>query len=558
LNVLGQDIYDAVKKNDLVLVKKLIERNPELANAQDTEGHTPLFFACRATPVNSELITLLIEKGADVDAKDKQGIGILLSAVWSGNKEATQLLLLNGADINIEDNDGHTPLWWASDIRFFFYSKDMVELLISKGARIPEDEETLRLMLHSAAFHGHQKFVKLLIDKGADIESQNHDGGTFLHSASAGGLLEYVELMIQKGIDLNRRNRYGLTPLHMAAIRGQREVCRLLLENGADIHAASIEGKTAIHYALECPFQEVAELLIAEGADPQPPRFPILRGEYLGQKKPGLIPELFAPGIISTIYYEHTSVAFSPDGKEVFWSPERWHPLRGRILFMELQDNQWTAPQYAMFGDSSVYESNPIFSPNGKRLYFSSNRQVESSGKKAVSGIWFVERTNGGWSEPKSFDTLVRPDQSDSGASSSRNGSLYFASRRRIRREEGDIYGSRFLDGQYGEPETLGDAINSEFYDAWPYIAPDEQYVLFESSRPGGYGGTDIYVSFRKRDGSWINAVNLGEKINGKGEERFVSVSPDGQFLFFASDRNGNMDVYWVDARIVEPLRLAK
>jgi len=52
--------------------------------------------------------------------------------------------------------------------------------------------------------------------------------------------------------------------------------------------------------------------------------------------------------------------------------------------------------------------------------------------------------------------------------------------------------------------------------------------------------------------------VNLGEKINGKGEERFVSVSPDGQFLFFASDRNGNMDVYWVDARIVEPLRLAK
>jgi len=549
-----QEIHEAVEMNDLTLVRNLVERNPELVNAQDAEGRTPLYLACMSKPWNSELIALLIEKGADVNAKNKQGVGILLSTVWSRNKEAAQILLSKGADVNAEDRDGNTSLWWASNIRFYFYSKDMLELLISNGARIPEDKETLRMMLHSAAFHGHKKFVELLIENGADVKSKNHNDGTFLHSASAGGLQEFVELMSKEGADLNKKNRYGLTPLHMAATRGQRDTCQLLLEKGADIHATSIEGKTAYHYALECEFQEVAEYLTAMGADKRPPRFPVLRGEYLGQTKPGLIPELFAPGIVSTIYYEHTSITFSPDGKEIYWSPEFWNPFMTRILVTQLINNEWTSPQVASFSGEN-WDSNPSFSSDGKKLYFTSARSAKSGVR---SSLWVVDKKNNGWQEPKPLYSLVSSNRSYQGSSVSKNGNLYFSSRQEDSYGERDIYRSLFIDGHFSQPENLGDAVNSESYDAFPYIAPDEQYLLFESSRPGGYGGPDIYISFRRRDGSWTNAVNLGEKINGKGEERFASVSPDGEFLFFSSDRNGNMDIYWVDAKLIEPLRLGK
>ena len=79
--------------------------------------------------------------------------------------------------------------------------------------------------------------------------------------------------------------------------------------------------------------------------------------------------------------------------------------------------------------------------------------------------------------------------------------------------------------------------------------------MIFCSDRPGGYGKADLYVTFRKGAGSGTEPVNMGQKVNSPYSEYIPSVSPDGRYFFFTTDRAGNRDIYWVDTKIIERLR---
>jgi len=114
----------------------------------------------------------------------------------------------------------------------------------------------------------------------------------------------------------------------------------------------------------------------------------------------------------------------------------------------------------------------------------------------------------------------------------------------------------QFMDGKGQNPTPLGKEVNSGGFIAHPFIAPDESYLLWDCVREGGFGDSDIYVSFRSKDGEWGPAVNLGSGVNTGREEFFASITPDGKFLFFTrvqSETKAN--IYWVDAAIVERLR---
>ncbi len=117
---------------------------------------------------------------------------------------------------------------------------------------------------------------------------------------------------------------------------------------------------------------------------------------------------------------------------------------------------------------------------------------------------------------------------------------------------------SRLVNGKYEEPKTLGPQFGVGRYNAHPHIAPDESYIVFDSVRDAGHGSSDLYISFRKADGSWGPAMNLGDKINTKFSEKNPSVSPDGKFIFFdrrTKRRNEDVTIYWVDAKIIDELR---
>ncbi len=303
--------------------------------------------------------------------------------------------------------------------------------------------------------------------------------------------------------------------------------------------------------------------------------FPVLKGPYLGQKPPGKTPEIFAPGIISTGYHDGC-ITFSPDGKELFY---HFGGLgRMVILYMRYENNRWTAPQVASFS-GKYRDGEPHFSYDGNKLLFRSTRPLEGRGEPMTdTDIWIVEREKKGWGEPMNPGPIINSDKDDLYPTISRSGDLYFASNR----DGGwDIYVSKSINGGYAKPEKLSNAINSEFGDWDAYLAPDESYILFCSNgRSDGFGESDLYISFRKEDGTWTKSRNMGPQINTLYREVDPVVSPDGKYIFFRSNRrihksysetpltyneiikiltspgNGEGDIYWMDTKIIKELKM--
>ena len=142
--------------------------------------------------------------------------------------------------------------------------------------------------------------------------------------------------------------------------------------------------------------------------------------------------------------------------------------------------------------------------------------------------------------------------------SSSDNGTYYFDTYKK-NSPNFPIRYSQKIDGKYEKPKALSKAINKGTNLSHPFIAPDESYLIWDAKREDGYGSSDIYISFKQQDGSWSNAINLGDKINTEAWEAAASVTPDGKYLFFnrniGSNSYENVDIFWVDAKIIETLR---
>jgi Tol biopolymer transport system component len=305
----------------------------------------------------------------------------------------------------------------------------------------------------------------------------------------------------------------------------------------------------------------------------------ILKGPYLGQIPPGMTPEIFAPGIISTGMSE-TCPAFTPDGKEFYY--KIGGAPHGVILFMINTGERWSKPEVVSF--SGKYNAEFSMSPDGNTIVLCSNRPLNGSGKPRDHYFcWIVERSGSGWSEPTYMEPVINSGKFAGYPSLSKVDNLYFYAEREGGIGVDDIYWSKNENERFTEPENLGDMINSKFVDADPFIDPEENYLIFCSvGRPDGYGGADLYISFRKKDNSWTKAKNMGKKINSSAWEICPSISSDGKYLFFSSNRkthnsysekpisyeekikilkspgNGSYDIYWVDTKIIEDLNQKK
>lgn len=258
---------------------------------------------------------------------------------------------------------------------------------------------------------------------------------------------------------------------------------------------------------------------------------PILKGLYLGQKPPGLIPELFAPSILNK-GFRAAGAAFSPDLKEFYFRRRGGEYKKNTLVVIQYKDNQWiesVVPPRA---------GQPFISPDGHILYL---------------GNVYRERTHSGWSEVKSLDAPFK-DFPIMRLTTSSKDTYYFDEATKI----GNIRYSRLIDGKREAPRSISKEINTGKWTAHPFIAPDESYIIWDSERDGGYGDSDLYISFRQQGGSWGTGINLGDKINTKFQDQYGSVTPDGKYFFFhRSYGNGGdkADIYWVDAQIIEALR---
>lgn len=112
-----------------------------------------------------------------------------------------------------------------------------------------------------------------------------------------------------------------------------------------------------------------------------------------------------------------------------------------------------------------------------------------------------------------------------------------------------DIYISYYTPQGWSEPQSMGDNINTDAYESAPALSPDKRVLYFISTREGGYGGSDLYVSYRQPNGKWGPAKNMGPDINSAGDEKAPFIHADNQTLYYTSDGlpgYGNSDLFMI------------
>ena len=223
--------------------------------------------------------------------------------------------------------------------------------------------------------------------------------------------------------------------------------------------------------------------------------FPPLENRYLGQKPPGLTPELFAPGIVSTEEYLETSVTFLPDMTELSFDRSGGKYKEPTLFVMHNKNNKW------------------------------SRKSIPSTEINK-----YKERFNPALSEMKRHEAFK--DIPITGFTVSAKGTYYFYFIDFNDGGSGHMSYSRLIDGKYEEPQKMSKAINTGKYIAHPYIAPDESYLIWDAEKVDE-NTPDIYISFRQKDGSWGAAISLGAKINTPLYEQHAKVTPDGKYFFF-------------------------
>lgn len=198
---LSQDFVDAAQKGDAVAVKRLLTQD------------------------------------VDVNAKDEFfGRTVLMYAATGGYIDVVRVLLEKGADVNAQDNIGMTALMWA----------------------VYDSYDTMS--------EGHAATVRALLDSGANVNVKENNGEMALMIAVYKRNISAIQLLLASGADADAKNEDGITSLMLAAIKGYADVARVLVAAGADIHIRDNKGKTAWVHAAQMFDTEVMELLEAVGA----------------------------------------------------------------------------------------------------------------------------------------------------------------------------------------------------------------------------------------------------------------------------------------------------
>ncbi|CAH3150822.1 unnamed protein product [Porites lobata] len=246
------------------------------ADLQDKNGKTALHHAVYGSDVSCEILSCLIEMGADVNAGGNINHTPLMIAAEKGHINAVTFLIRNGADVDLQDqNYGETALFCA--VRGFDASCEVLNCLTKNGADINASSKRMLTPLMIAAKMGCINAVTFLMERGAIVDLQDKDGKTALHYAvhtlhhacRFHSSCEILSCLIETGADVNARAKNKSTPLMMACEYGHLNAVTFLTEHGAHAGLRDEDDKTALHYAMcgsdvSC---EILSYLIGIGAD---------------------------------------------------------------------------------------------------------------------------------------------------------------------------------------------------------------------------------------------------------------------------------------------------
>jgi len=269
---------------------------------------------------------------------------------------------------------------------------------------------------------------------------------------------------------------------------------------------------------------------------------------YLGQKPPSLIPEVFAPGIVSIDGRFEGAISFSPDLDEIYFGADN-EDDETSIYFSKLEDDKWSPVERVDFTNGRKNEElHPFVSPDGNRIYFTAMDAAFTDEQ-----IWYVNRLEDSWSDailldsPINDDLVFFPNQAE-------NGDLYY-----FNLSERKTYYAPSINGEF--PEAREVALEFGHH---AFISPSQDYLILTARSDEGDGrrDNDMYASFMKEDGTWTKPINLGSTINTSVNEKGPRITPDGEYLFFGRDERNESDgnvglanIYWVSTEVIERLR---
>lgn len=199
--------------------------------------------------------------------------------------------------------------------------------------------------------------------------------------------------------------------------------------------------------------------------------------------------------------------------------------------------------------NTSGHEYGPLMNYNESYLVFTSERLSDSVNHKAdeygryFEDVYMSKKNNEEYAKPFKIRNL-NTDGEDAAIFYSHCGNellLYRFSKLKKQRASGNIYHTELIGDSTAEVIPYPEPINTKYRESSACLSPDGNRIYFSSNRPGGFGGMDIYYCFKKEDGSWSNAINLGESINTAYDEESPFLTPDKLNLFYCSNGDHSM-----------------
>lgn len=422
-------------------------------------------------------------------------------------------------------------------------------LLQTTSLNIKDERE--RSLMHWAIGCRKDEMFDFLLRKGIDINEEDQQGMTPMHVAIKFGNEFYFNALVNAQPNKDWIDTYDTSLLEQAVLVKNLVFLEKLLTLGAAINSVNQRGSTALEIAQRMELNEITEFLLSKGADPSMVRSISVEGKYMGYRDTGNTPVILAPNFISTEEQEFGSV-FNAAGTEFYFAVD----VNGRneIRFSRLTENRWTKPEVILSHESYSY-NDPFLSPDESRLYFISNQPTDGVGDRKDIDIWYMERNDSGWSELINAGPVINTSGNEYYISFTADWTMYFSTNGLApggsEKTDHDIYYSKFTDGVFQTPVALGESVNTKNYEADVFVAPDESYLIFVSTREDGFGRGDLYISFKKANGKWSNALNMGDKINTHHYEYCPFVTRDGKYLLYTS----NQDIYMMSTRIIDELK---
>ena len=223
---IGSSVYYASLVGLEKVVSMLIERGADV-NAQGGYYSNPLQAA--SFEGHEKVVAMLLQRGADVNAQGGLYSNALQAASWAGHEKVVEILLQRGADVNAQGGNYSNALQAAS----FEGHEKVVEILLQRGADVNVQGGNYSNALQAASFEGHEKVVEMLIERGADVNAQGGEYGNALQAASYRGHEKVVEVLIERGADVNAQGGWFGNALQAASLQGHENVMQMLIAEGA-------------------------------------------------------------------------------------------------------------------------------------------------------------------------------------------------------------------------------------------------------------------------------------------------------------------------------------